>query len=59
MKVNKENKSNSMKKCRKKQINLTNLSIHRNFINTFYEFKVLRNLIIMETFNVNFHNKFI
>ena len=34
-------------------------NIHRYFNNTFHEFKVLKKVIITETFNVNFHNKFI
>ena len=34
-------------------------NIHRYFNNTFHEFKVLKKVTITETFNVDFHNKFI
>ena len=34
-------------------------NIHHYFNNTFREFKVLKKVIIAETFNVDFHNKFI
>ena len=34
-------------------------NIHRNFNNTFHEFKVLKKIVINETFNVDFHHKFI
>ena len=38
---------------------LNSANIHRSFNNTFHEFKVLKEVIITETFNVDFHNKFI
>ena len=34
-------------------------SIHRHFKNTFHEFKVQKKVIITETFNIDFRNKFI
>ena len=34
-------------------------NIHRYFNNTFHEFKHLKKVIITETFNVNFYNRFI
>ena len=34
-------------------------NIHRCFNNTFHGFKIMKNTIITETFNVGFHYKFI
>ena len=34
-------------------------NIHRYFINIFHEFKIMKKVITTETFNVDFHNKFI
>ena len=38
---------------------VTSLNIYFYFNKTFHEFKVLKKVIVTETFNVDFHNKFL